>query len=308
MGFFGSKKLNAEDHERSITLARRLSRMNEADLLREWSKIESSSEASRKRSFGVICIHIFLTRAFRALSAAIQHISHFHCMGLLSRYHSLHLIRLIHIFIFTHPSVVCCCLADYYSTDLVTFTCTFFIEHFVQQRSHTTRRILRSSTSTMVSPTRSFLLGYSFLEFLCAPCSQFPAFWPSQHITSHHRFLQRTLLASGPSSQPPCPVQEVQGCRWRSEKTRCWRHCQHGRYVLERESLREFWRYLRLLNHMVLYARLCQGFKRPPHATSTLAVCWRLSMRTFISHEHTCCSFTSHVVVLILKLNGHILK
>ena len=35
MGFFGSKKLNAEDHERSITLARRLSRMNEADLLRE---------------------------------------------------------------------------------------------------------------------------------------------------------------------------------------------------------------------------------------------------------------------------------
>ena len=35
MGFFGSKKLSAEDHERSITLARRLSRMNEADLLRE---------------------------------------------------------------------------------------------------------------------------------------------------------------------------------------------------------------------------------------------------------------------------------
>ena len=102
MGFFGSKKLNAEDHERSITLARRLSRMNEADLLREWSKIESSSEASRKRSFGVICIHIFLTRAFRALSAAIQHISHFHCMGLLSRYHSLHLIRLIHIYSYLH--------------------------------------------------------------------------------------------------------------------------------------------------------------------------------------------------------------
>jgi hypothetical protein len=35
MGFFGSKKLSAEDHERSITLARRLSRMNEADLLRK---------------------------------------------------------------------------------------------------------------------------------------------------------------------------------------------------------------------------------------------------------------------------------
>lgn len=33
--FFGNKKLSTEDHARSITLARRLSQMNEADLLQE---------------------------------------------------------------------------------------------------------------------------------------------------------------------------------------------------------------------------------------------------------------------------------
>ena len=72
MGFFGSKKLSAEDHERSITLARRLSRMNEADLLRESSKIEAAAKQRSqqgKRSL-VSSNHIFFDTKFRVLSAA----------------------------------------------------------------------------------------------------------------------------------------------------------------------------------------------------------------------------------------------
>ena len=51
MGLFGAKKLTAEDHERSITLARRFSRMNEADLLRECQMQGVNENKNRGRSF-----------------------------------------------------------------------------------------------------------------------------------------------------------------------------------------------------------------------------------------------------------------
>ena len=66
MGFFGSKKLSAEDHERSITLARRLSRMNEADLLRESSKIEAAAKQriQQGKDLLVSSNHIFFDTNF----------------------------------------------------------------------------------------------------------------------------------------------------------------------------------------------------------------------------------------------------